>query len=284
METYAQEGRWMLHLHRRFENAWKVGCALVCILDNIEKFSEQKRLSDEASVFMAELKAIEAAIMSANSHHFSSVKIISDSRSVLQALCNPNNCTTPIATIKSLLGSSKTSCELIWTKAHVGTEGNEIADRYAKEATTREEVDLPICLSMKHIKSEISKAILLDWQHQWSTSSKGRAVHELCPLVCSQRIHGNYFLNQIITGHGAIASYQHKFFNSSPVCSCGREIEDRVHIIFNCEIWKHIRGKFFPKNFSNRTLQQLLNHKQAIIGVELIMKTKLNKIVETLQT
>ncbi|GIX79758.1 retrovirus-related Pol polyprotein from type-1 retrotransposable element R1 [Caerostris darwini] len=223
----------------------RVGCAVVCILDNIVQFSEQKRLSDCASVFMAELKAIEMAILSANFHHYPSVKIISDSRSVLQALANPINCSAPISLLKSLLENSTTSCELIWTRAHVGTEGNEIADLYAKEATTREEVDLPISLSFNHLKTEIAKAIKTDWQRQWSSSSKGRAVHELFPHVCLKRIHGNYFLNQIITGHGDIASYQNKFFNSSPVCSCGKETEDRHHLIFKCEIWKDIRGNTF---------------------------------------
>ncbi|GIX81097.1 hypothetical protein CDAR_410561 [Caerostris darwini] len=136
-----------------YTDGWKlrgrVGCALVCILDKVEKFSDQKRLSDGASVYMAELKAIEAAIMSANSHHYSSVKIISDSRLVLQGLCNPNNCTAPISSLKSLLGSSTTSCELIWTKAHVGTEGNEISDLYAKEATTSSS---PVCSCGKEIE------------------------------------------------------------------------------------------------------------------------------------
>ncbi|GIX77309.1 RNase H domain-containing protein [Caerostris darwini] len=262
----------------------RVGCASVCILNKVEMFSDQKRLSDEASVYMAELKAIESAINLANSHHYSSVKIISDSRSVLQALCNPNNCTSPISFLKSLLRSSTTSCELIWTKAHVGTEGNKIADFYAKQATTREEVDLPTSLSTKYIKSAISKVIKSDWQQQWTTSLKGRAVHELCPLINIQRIHGNYFLNQVITGHGAIAYYQHKFFSSSPVCSCGKEIEDRDHLIYRCENWTAIRRKFFPKNFLNRTLVQLLTQKQARIGIELIMKIKLEKIIETLDT
>ncbi|GIY21222.1 RNase H domain-containing protein [Caerostris extrusa] len=141
---------------------------------------------------MAELKAIEAAIISANAHHFPR------SRSYQ----------TPDQ-------SYKPSCELIWTKAHVGTEGNERADIYAKEATTRENVDFHIGLSIKHIKTEFAKAIKTEWQLQWSSSSKGRAVHEICRHVCSQRIHGNYFLNQIITEHGALASYQHKF--STPV-------------------------------------------------------------------
>ncbi|GIY95375.1 hypothetical protein CEXT_570041 [Caerostris extrusa] len=67
----------------------------------------------------------------------------------------------------------------------------------------------------------------------------------VCPKVNLNRLHGNYFINQIITGHGAIAIYQHKFFSSSQVCNCGKEVEDRDHIIFKCELWKEIRGKYF---------------------------------------
>ncbi|GIY95028.1 uncharacterized protein CEXT_9091 [Caerostris extrusa] len=198
----------------------RVGCAFVCILDNIEIFNEQKRLSDEASVFMAELKAIEAAIISANAHHFPL------GQDHIRLQISP---TKPCPTLTTA------PLQLL----------NLIANSNLKSL---------LGLSIKHIKTELAKAIKTEWQLQWSSSSKGRAVHELCQHVCSQRIHGNYFLNQIITGHGALASYQHKFFNSSPVCSCGKEIEDRAHIIFKCEIWTDIRGRFFPKNFSSPTM------------------------------
>ncbi|GIY86953.1 hypothetical protein CEXT_421721 [Caerostris extrusa] len=133
--------------------------------------------SDEACLHGRGLKAIEAAIISANAHHFPRSKIISDSRSVLQALSNPNNCTAPL---KSLLGNSETAC-----------------------------------LSIKHIKTELARPLRQNGNFNGRRLLKGRAVHELCQHVCSQRIHGNYFLNLIITGHGALASYQHKF--STPV-------------------------------------------------------------------
>ncbi|GIY12459.1 hypothetical protein CEXT_179301 [Caerostris extrusa] len=67
------------------------------------------------------------------------------------------------------------------------------------------------------------------------------------------RLHGNYFINQIITGHVAIAIYQHKSFSSSPACNCGKEVEDRDHIIFKCELRKEIRGKHLPNTFNNKS-------------------------------
>ncbi|GIY23216.1 RNase H domain-containing protein [Caerostris darwini] len=175
-------------------------------------------------------------------------------------------------------------CKGVRFQAHIGTVGNELADFYAKQASTKNEIDLPISLSLNYVKSVVFKAITSDWQQQWSISEKGRPVHELCPNISIHRLHGNYFLNQVITGHGAIANYQHKFFSSSTVCSCGTEIEDREHLIYRCENWTATRGKYFPKNFLNRTLIQLLSHKQASIGIELILKRKLELILETLNS
>ncbi|GIY64182.1 hypothetical protein CDAR_543621 [Caerostris darwini] len=111
----------------------RVGCAIVSLLNNIEQHHILRRLSDEATVFMAALKAIETAIKYATSNLFSYAKIITNSRSVLQAVHNPNNDYPPIRQIKSLLTSSATKFDLIWTRAHVGVVGNEMADSYAKK-------------------------------------------------------------------------------------------------------------------------------------------------------
>ncbi|GIY43180.1 uncharacterized protein CEXT_367601 [Caerostris extrusa] len=149
----------------------RVGCA-VCILENKEIFKEQLRLSDDASVFMAELKAIEAAIIAANAHHCPSKKtyfLIQISPTSPVQSQQPHR---PIASIKSFCLSTRKQHANYWTKAHVGTEGNERADRYAKEATTKDQVDLHIGLYIKHIKAELTKAIKSEWQNQWSSSSK----------------------------------------------------------------------------------------------------------------
>ncbi|GIZ04013.1 hypothetical protein CEXT_360021 [Caerostris extrusa] len=73
-----------------------------------------------------------------------------------------------------------------------------------------------------------------------------------------------------------------RFFNASPDCSCGTIEEDRHHIVFQCPQWADIRQKYFPSNFINLTLLQLLSNKKARKGVEAIMKTKLEKIIETI--
>ncbi|GIY12635.1 uncharacterized protein CDAR_188951 [Caerostris darwini] len=250
MEVHEAKGRRLLHVHRWLENEWK---AIVSVFNNTEQHHETRRLSEEASVFMAELKTIETAIVYATSNHFSYAKIINDTRSVLQ------------------------------TKAYVGVAGNELADSYAKQAILKENIDFHLNSTFKSNKKAGHNANKIAWQQQW-TSVKGRAVHMLCPKVNLNGLHGNYFINQIITGHGTIAIYQHKFFSSSPACNCGKEVEDRDHIIFKCDLWMEIRGKYFPNNFKDQYLFQLLTNKHVRIGIEQIMKKKLENILETMDS
>ncbi|GIY89678.1 uncharacterized protein CDAR_84041 [Caerostris darwini] len=120
------------------------------------------------------------------------------------------------------------------------------------------------------------------WQQSWSSSSKGRDTFQLFPKINLKRIHGNFYINQVITAHGVIGLYQSRCFNTSPVCSCGTSDEDRSHIVFQCPQWANIRKQFFPSNFINLTLLQLLSNKKARTGVEAIMKIKLEKVMKTL--
>ncbi|GIY71750.1 uncharacterized protein CEXT_614591 [Caerostris extrusa] len=110
----------------------KVGSAMVVVENGVETSHETVRINDEASVFMAELKAIEMAINHIISNNIPHSKIITDSSSVLQALNNPNNCKPSISHLKQLLIKSPATIELIWTRAHIGIYGNELADQYAK--------------------------------------------------------------------------------------------------------------------------------------------------------
>ncbi|GIY77250.1 hypothetical protein CDAR_208091 [Caerostris darwini] len=55
-----------------------------------------------------------------------------------------------------------------------------------------------------------------DWQSLWHNSAKGRTVFEIIPIARQKRVQGNFYLNQVFTGHGAMVDYQHKFFRQSP--------------------------------------------------------------------
>ncbi|GIX86121.1 RNase H domain-containing protein [Caerostris extrusa] len=90
----------------------RVGSAIVLLQDNVEIHHQHWRLNDEATVFMAELHAIKKAIEYIASNSFLSVKIISDSRSVLMALDNPANNSPAILHVKQLLQDTPSKIEM----------------------------------------------------------------------------------------------------------------------------------------------------------------------------
>ncbi|GIX77305.1 uncharacterized protein CDAR_276451 [Caerostris darwini] len=78
----------------------RVGGAFVAYDKGKEIFSHGFRLSDHETVFSAERMAIEAAIDFVINNNIQISSIISDSRSVLQAIDNPNNLDNNIIKIK----------------------------------------------------------------------------------------------------------------------------------------------------------------------------------------
>ncbi|GIY45441.1 hypothetical protein CDAR_71711 [Caerostris darwini] len=55
---------------------------------------------------------------------------------------------------------------------------------------------------------------MAEWQSRWLHSTKGRDVFELYKEVKENRIQGDGFLNQLITGHGTIGAHQARLFKS----------------------------------------------------------------------
>ncbi|GIY99113.1 uncharacterized protein CEXT_180371 [Caerostris extrusa] len=191
----------------KFNN--NTGCALVVFRDGIEVHHLLCKLNPEATVFLAELKAIEMAVNLVVSQSMVNAEIISDSR------------------------------------AHVDTAGNEAADAYAKLSVGNDSIDCKLELPKAILKIFLQQDTLQQWQVGWNSSLKGRAVFDLCPKVHLKRLHGNFYINQLITGHGALAQYQGKFFGKDDFCSCGKAVEDRLHLVFHCKRWQGLRDKWF---------------------------------------
>ncbi|GIY79608.1 RNase H domain-containing protein [Caerostris darwini] len=155
--------------------------------------------------------------------------------------------------MKNKLKNHKDSIHLFWIKAHVGFQGNERADEYAKIATTHNTIDINVPLNIATLKKKLNKEIMTEWQTHWSNTTKGREVFALLPEVKTARLQGDFLINQLITGHGTLGKYQARFFNKTSICDCGHQQEDRTHIIYDCPLWKDIRSKFFPTNFKDST-------------------------------
>ncbi|GIY37484.1 hypothetical protein CDAR_459031 [Caerostris darwini] len=83
------------------------------------------RLNYKATVYLAELNAIDLAVDHVLEHNYARVDIITDSRSVLQALSNPTHNCPLIWRLKCKLKNATTNISRKWTKAHIGTLGND---------------------------------------------------------------------------------------------------------------------------------------------------------------
>ena len=71
------------------------------------------------------------------------------------------------------------SVGFMWVPAHVGIEGNELADGAAKRALRREDVDVKVRLGLTECRSIIKKNIMAVWQGEWDREKKGRHYYSL---------------------------------------------------------------------------------------------------------
>ena len=78
--------------------------------------------------------------------------------------------------------------EIKWTPGQAEIEGNEEADRLAKEASKEAELmsDEGTCISQPELKQAAKTHGLTVWQRQWDISDKGTFLHQLKPKVTTK--------------------------------------------------------------------------------------------------
>ena len=115
----------------------------------------QFRISNNVSVYTAEMIAIREALRFITSYKITKAIIISDSLSVLKSLesgisqSRPNLLEEVKCMISNLFINQTCDLRFIWTPAHTGVVGNERADKLAKQALQRDGIDIPVPLELK---------------------------------------------------------------------------------------------------------------------------------------
>ena len=151
------------------KNDSNVGCAC------ISKYHTDKlRLTDDASIFTAEAKAIDLALSYIESRNENKFVIFFDSLSVLQSMkssTRSNQLVRQILEKYNNLSQNKTII-FCWIPGHVGIRGNENADIAAKVSLKLIQSNIKIPSS--DFKPTIRNVIKTKWQTLWNNEIENK--------------------------------------------------------------------------------------------------------------
>jgi hypothetical protein len=124
-------------------------------------------------------------------------------------------------------------------KAHVGIEGNEMADSLAKKVAMDDIGDLVYDkIPRETIITQWKENEITKWQEQWTSSTKGAVSKLFFPYIKERMktiIPISAEFMAMVTGHGLARSYLHRFkIIPNSTCLCGLKEEQKFnHIILN---------------------------------------------------
>ena len=224
----------------------RVGCA--AIINNI---SIKRRLPNNASIFTAEIKAIDLAldaIAESEDDHFI---IFSDSLSVLLSLENKkldNPLVVNLLHKLHLLSTAHKTIFFCWIPSHIGIRGNEAADVAAKES-----LDFNITASQvpyTDLKPHINYFIANKWQERWSSCPdnklfKIKPTLGVWPSGFRNSRKEEVVLSRLRIGH---TYFSHSYIlrqEDPPECTACQEIYSVRHVLIDCIDLGLIRPRFY---------------------------------------
>lgn len=253
----------------------KVGAGFYIITPSKNTFSQCFRLPNYATVFQAEIFAIkEAAKSLVSGIRKSKIKIFIDSQAAILALAKDTVTSQIVAdTINALniLCSTMSQVELLWTKAHIGTDGNEKADEMAKKGTTLPK-PADVATPKAEIRRRIDDEIREIWHYQWDQYSEARQSKQFISKPNKTKAKYIYKLNRqklgrfirIITGHNNL-NYHRSVIDPSQKNKCRfcqQEKETFYHFLHECPTFNSKRREIFldnmPSNDQSWSVDDLL--------------------------
>ncbi|XP_017480330.1 PREDICTED: uncharacterized protein LOC108369677 [Rhagoletis zephyria] len=202
------------------------------------------KLHDTCTVFQAEALAIDRALEWAEFNMTSkTLQVFSDSKSCLEAIKNRGNDLPLISSIHNRLHHLRQHLvvEFFWIKAHVGIEGNEAADNYAKQASTLTVDATYSQFPLSYAKRELRLQTEAKWQKEYEEANTGKTTKIFFKSTSEAKIYADAFgisfeLTQILTGHGYHKQYLKRFNITDQGCSpCDGETSQTLdHLLHEC--------------------------------------------------
>lgn len=246
-----------------------VGCAVV------HNNAEYKyHLSPHCSVFSGELYAILQALKVIRQQNFQHSVICTDSLSSIMAinsLYSSNPIVNNLNSIFTTLSASNKTVTLLWVPSHIGINGNESADRAAKEATV-----LPTItnLQLHYDLKRIFKTTVRDlWQRHWS--SQRTKLHKIEATIKTNNLpelprRTGSILRRLRIGHTLLTHKYLMVHEHPPLCEDCNEPLTVEHIVIRCRKYQLQRLQF---NIGEELMDALQLHQENISDLVRFLKS-----------
>ena len=239
-------------------NPGPCGAGACLFFPNQEKIELHQPVAKRASILLGELVAIKMALeyvkTEVNKREIKQLSVLSDSQSAVGILTlgwQNKSHTRVVAEVQQTIKNLEDKgikIEINWTPGHAEIEGNEIADRLAKQgADEAEEMpEVTEAVTILDVKAAIRESGFEKWQQRWEASSTGRHLFEFRESVRARSTRSadikiQKIITQLRTGYCTLNEYKHKTgLKDSPDCICG-ETESVRHYIEDCELYESVR-------------------------------------------
>ncbi|XP_027861616.1 uncharacterized protein LOC114137195 [Xiphophorus couchianus] len=182
---------------------------------------------------------------SKNSNSSNGVIVCSDSSSSLYSLKNNHAISRPDLLLEIQLITYRIQAMgllviFTWIPSHIGIRGNELADKYAKQASKYSDIDILVPFSREEIKSIIKQKVKERWQRQWEEDRTGRWLYSIQRKVGAMRRTGQNrkeetVISRLRFGHTRLNSNLFKIgkHRTGSCDFCGQE-ETVKHVLLFC--------------------------------------------------
>ena len=221
------------------------------------------RLPDDASIFTAEITAIDMALDHIFNSEDTKFVIVSDSLSSLLALKSSHNDNPLVLNLLQRISELSTDNTVIfcWVPSHIGIHGNEQADKAAKSALQLEMI-FNIFIPASDFKPCIQKHINNVWQESW-TSDKFNKLRSIMPVLGSwspaprQHRREEIVITRCRIGHSRLT--QSYLFEKSeqPECVFCFAPYTIQHILIDCVDLSLVRQRHFIATDMKSLFQQV---------------------------
>lgn len=211
------------------------------------------RISDWSTIMQAEAMGIIGCIENSDDIRGRNVVIASDSQALLKALKKTSTQSKTIESCQKKLNqfAIRNKVTLIWSPGHVQIDGNEEADRLAKEGTEKAEIDketfMPECILKNLINAYRDKT----FSHIWEHSDKMRFSKLMMPKISNKRAETLIKMNRknlraatgILTGMCCLNGHLKRMrkITDGSCRKCGEPEESMEHVLTECPAYTYRR-------------------------------------------